>query len=322
MIHDEFLGRTTDIGEVNNKTAYNPYTGKGYNPPTKEMNFTDGIANLHLRDEQGRVRFERVPSLPEMIEAIHDTGINVVLELDFKDQAAIEPSYWALKNLTNAAGVPANEWCIYKLQSVWHQNVTAFESLPWVQDAFQSGVQLAYIPVFSPSASEEYDQLETWKQFSQTNYTLSAEVDINDYGDDPVLQDLLHYIQAPDRCQSAGIYYSPGDFSYPNTDNITFFDTGNFSLPEDLVVNSSVWSFSENELPNLNVGDARSNFTWIVEKGYDWLIADTADEWDVRLAEQGFRNLSRLVQDGRNVIENGREKGWYRKRHVKDFRVS
>lgn len=52
---------------------------------------------------------ETVPTLPQMINSIHGTGANVVLQLDFKEQAAVEPAYWALKDLTNRAGVPANE---------------------------------------------------------------------------------------------------------------------------------------------------------------------------------------------------------------------
>lgn len=117
MIHDGGSGRTTDVGEQAGKEAYNPYTGQGYNPKVEDMNYAGYIENLHLRDEMGRVRVEKVPTLPDMVQAIHDEGMNVVLELDFKDKAAVEPAYWALKTLKNRAGVPANEWCIYKLQA-------------------------------------------------------------------------------------------------------------------------------------------------------------------------------------------------------------
>lgn len=117
MIHDNGLGRVTDVGEQNGKEAYNPYTGKGYNPKVKDVNYVGFMENLHLRDETGRVRVGKIPTLPDMVQAIHDDGTNVVLELDFKDEEAVEPTYWALKTLKNAAGVPANEWCIYKLQA-------------------------------------------------------------------------------------------------------------------------------------------------------------------------------------------------------------
>jgi glycerophosphoryl diester phosphodiesterase len=191
MIHDKGLGRTTDIGEQTGQAAYNPYTGKGFNPDVSTMNFTglNGIERLRLRDDQGRVRDEYVPSLPQMIESIRDSGMNVVLELDFKDQAAIEPAYWAMKNLANSAGVPANEWCIYKLQSVWYKSPEEFESLPWVQDAFHSGIQLAFIPVYDPAYEDDFDQLASMRKFAATNYTISAEIELRSV--DGPIQDLL-----------------------------------------------------------------------------------------------------------------------------------
>jgi glycerophosphoryl diester phosphodiesterase len=191
MIHDKGLGRTTDIGEQTGQAAYNPYTGKGFNPEVSTMNFTgpNGIERLRLRDDQGRVRDEYVPSLPQMIESIRDSGMNVVLELDFKDQAAIEPAYWAMKNLANSAGVPANEWCIYKLQSVWYKSPEEFESLPWVQDAFHSGIQLAFIPVYDPAYEGDFDQLASMRKFAATNYTISAEIELRSV--DGPIQDLL-----------------------------------------------------------------------------------------------------------------------------------
>jgi glycerophosphoryl diester phosphodiesterase len=85
MIHDGGLGRTTDIGEQTGQAYYNSFTGEGYNPRVADFNFKgpNGIENLRLRDEQGRVTNEFVPSLPQMIESIHDSGANAVLQLDF-----------------------------------------------------------------------------------------------------------------------------------------------------------------------------------------------------------------------------------------------
>ncbi|KAK3674327.1 hypothetical protein LTR78_005796 [Recurvomyces mirabilis] len=279
------------------------------------MNFTGlgGIESLRLRDEQGRVRNEYVPFLPQMIESIFDSGSNVVLELDFKDQSAVEPAYWALKHLTNRAGVPANEWCIYKLQS----------ALPWVQDALASGIQLAFIPVYDPAYEAQFSQLASMKLFAETNYTIGFEVELRNTGGPT--QELLDF--AKSRGRSAGTFYAPGDLTYPTTDNITLFNTGNVSLPHDLRVNNSDYGFQENHVPVLLdslVGnsssdghDYRSDFDWIVEQGYEWIITDTADEWHERLAKQGFRNTSRMVADGREVVD-GKKEGWYR-RHVRDF---
>ena len=134
VIHHGGLGRTTDIGDFTGQDAHNPFTGKGYNPVVKDMNFTGpgGIEKLHLRDEQGCVKEEHVSTLPQMVEYIRDASIDVVLMLDFKVQEAVEPTYWILKNLTNNAGVPANEWCIYNLTGTWYKTPEEFKALPWV----------------------------------------------------------------------------------------------------------------------------------------------------------------------------------------------
>jgi hypothetical protein len=87
-----------------------------------------------------------------------------------------------LKNLTNQAGVPANEWCIYKLSSAWYQTPEVFEALPWVQDAFRSGIQIALIPVYDPRNAGKFDQLASMKQFAATNYTISAQINLKSVG--------------------------------------------------------------------------------------------------------------------------------------------
>jgi hypothetical protein len=156
------------------------------------MNHKGFIESLHIRDEDGRVRAETVPTLVDRVQSIYEEGTNVVLQLDFKDKDAVEPAYWVLKNMTNSAGVLANEWCIYKLQSVWWQTPQEFDALDWVQDAFLSGVQLAYIPVYNPNEVDEYDQLASLKAFLQTNYTVSAEIEI--YSTNGPLQNLMDYM--------------------------------------------------------------------------------------------------------------------------------
>jgi hypothetical protein len=344
MIHDNGLGRTTDIGEQTNQSAYNPFSGKGYNPRVANLSFTGegGIGQLHLRDESGRVRDETVPTLPDMIGSIHDSGMNVVLQLDFKEEAAVAPAYWALKNLTNAAGVPANEWCIYKLQASWYNYPEEFEELDWVKDAFASGVQLAFIPVYNPIDEVHFNTTRSLEEFLKTNYTISAEIEL--HSPNGPLQNLQTRIeqlrkqstnQEPVEFRTSGTFYAIGDFVTPVTSPRTFFDTFNYSLPRDERVNNTVYAFQEHRAPVLQdslVGNAstdghdyRSNMAWILgEQRYNWVILDTADEWDVRLRGQGKRNIEYMLRDGASDAF-GQEalKGWYRRsaEHARDFRA-
>ena len=194
MLHDEHIGRETDVGEFKGLSAYNPFTDQGYSPAIKDVNYADFIEHLHLRDEMGRVTDEQPPLLEDIIDIIYEEGLNVVLQLDFKDKAVVEKAYWALKGKTNKAGVSANEWCIYKLQSRWWKTPKEFEAEPWVQDAFATGIQLAYIPVFRDQDRDEYDQLAALAEFMETNYTISIEVNMRGIGPDAPGQELLNFI--------------------------------------------------------------------------------------------------------------------------------
>ncbi|KAM0702488.1 hypothetical protein Q7P35_009916 [Cladosporium inversicolor] len=218
VIHHGGLGRTTDIGDLTGHDAYNPFTGRGYNPVVKYMNFTGpgGIEKLHLRDEQGRVKDEHVSTLPQMVVCIGGASIDVVLILDFKVEEAVEPTYWALKTLTNKAVVLANECCIYKLESTCCQTPEEFEALPWVQDAFRSGVQLAFVPVYDPRNANKFDQLASMKQFAATNYTISAMINLKSVGG-PVQSLLDETKSIHSALKTAGTFFAPGDFTYPNT---------------------------------------------------------------------------------------------------------
>jgi glycerophosphoryl diester phosphodiesterase len=183
MIHGTGLGRTTDVGEMKAEAAYNPFTGEGYDPKVKDVNFTGNIEYLHLRGEQGRVRSEHVPILPDMIQRIRENGLNVVLQLNFKHKDDVEQAYWALKTLTNSAGVPANDCNTYMLQAEWYKTPSEFDALPWVQDAFHSAVKLAFIPVYNPADHNNLDTIASIKAFAQINYTISAEIEKQSTGE-------------------------------------------------------------------------------------------------------------------------------------------
>ena len=101
------------------------------------------------------------------------------------------------------------------------------------------------------------------------------------------------------------------------------FDTANYSLPEDLLVNGSVYIFRQDKAPILldtfagsvsaDGHDYRSDFSWILQQGYKWIITDTADQWHKRLQREGKRNLSRMIADGHREVD-GRGQAWTSKK--------
>ncbi|KAF4552540.1 Hypothetical protein D9617_9g023280 [Elsinoe fawcettii] len=324
MLHDDGPGRTTDIGEQSHLPAYNPFTGTGFNPRVDSLPYTN-LSSLHLRDESGRVRGEHIPTLTDMVHMIRSSGLDVVLQLDFKTPSAVEPAYWALNNLTNAKGVPANEWCIYKLQAGWYPNATVFESLPWVKDAFASGTRLAYIPVYEPSDAGKWDMLAGWKSFEGTNYTVSAEVEMRSEG--YRVGGVWEYVNAAKgeerRVGSTGVFFPGGDFVAPISSERTFWDTANYTLPDDARVNNSVFVYEENKTPqvldwltgdvSVDGHDYRQDFDWLMKQKYNWVITDNADLWSDSLAKQGKRNISHMIEDGEATIRDGLQEGWYRR---------
>jgi hypothetical protein len=118
--------------------------------------------------------------------------------------------------------------------------------------------------------------------------------------------------------------FADGDFTVPIFSPLTtsFYDTGNFSLPEDIRFNNSAYSFQENSVPKLLdvlVGnksadgrDHRSDFDWLLRQGFNWIITDNADLWHTDLEEQGKRNMLDLLQDGK-TWKDGRKNGWYKR---------
>lgn len=56
--------------------------------------------------------------------------------------------------------------------------------------------------------------------------------------------------------------------------------------------------------------DYRSDFAWILERGFTWVITDTPDVWHERLSGEGKRNVSRLLAEGQ-AVDTSLAKGWY-----------
>ena len=322
MIHDEGLGRETDVGEATGQAAYNPFTGQGYNPKVSQSAYTGFIENLHLRDEGGRIHFETVPTLARIVQSIHESGANVVLQLDFKDREAVALTYYSLKGLTNAAGVPANEWCIYKTQATWYKTPEEFEAEPWVQDAFANGIQLALLPVYNPADTWQWDTMASLAAFQRTNYTISSEIELRSIGG-PLQKELdfVEALQPGATFNTTGTFFAIGDFVNPIS--TAFFDTSNYTLPQDERINNTVYTYSDNQAPitldsrltngNLSIDghDYRSDFHWILQRGYDWVIADTPDLWHHRLEAEGRRNISHMIADGSKTVQQPIARGWY-----------
>jgi hypothetical protein len=106
------------------------------------------------------------------------------------------------------------------------------------------------------------------------------------------------------------------------------FDTANYSLPADLHVNDSVYIFQQGKAPKLldslaasvsaDGHDYRSDFSWILQQYYNWIITDTADQWHQRLQREGKRNISQMIADGEREVDSVAKHRRLRK-HARDM---
>lgn len=89
-------------------------------------------------------------------------------------------------------------------------------------------------------------------------------------------------------------------------------------------MNGSVYIFGQDKAPFLldtyastvsaDGHDYRSDFSWILQQGYKWIITDTADQWHKRLQREGKRNLSRMIADGHREVDGVAKHGRQRRR--------
>jgi hypothetical protein len=74
-----------------------------------------------------------------------------------------------------------------------------------VQDAFSNGIQLAYIPVFNLADAESMDLESAISAWGQTNYTISAEVNMK--SNTSALNEIKEWLRGP-ASGSAGFHTS------------------------------------------------------------------------------------------------------------------
>ena len=55
VLHDAGVGRVTNVPTPLGQVAYNPFTGKGYNPLVRDMDWTGQLENLFLLNHYGNV---------------------------------------------------------------------------------------------------------------------------------------------------------------------------------------------------------------------------------------------------------------------------
>ncbi|OCF37365.1 hypothetical protein I316_00486 [Kwoniella heveanensis BCC8398] len=296
LFHDPSVGRVTNIAEHQGREAsdvYSPFTGKGYNPHIIDLPWKGLVENLKLKDEHGEICKEGVLDFASLLDLIETEKLEVVLFMDIKEKAAVPVLYELLKNRTNGSGVPALEWCVWKIFVHFYGMPEELESEAWWQEAIQIGKPV-YIPVYEPwPARQLADPLASIKAWSHKPYVLALEIGMRAEGG--FMQDLLDYATSPGcPVKSIGFFAALGDL-WPWDGKEPKFDIGEFEVPWNLEKQKSHYLFRFDACPKthnelLIEGDSpdghdyRHDLARWKELGFTWTITDRG----VELRDKGF----------------------------------
>ncbi|WVF69973.1 hypothetical protein IAT40_004758 [Kwoniella sp. CBS 6097] len=328
LFHDPSVGRVTNIAEHLGRDAseiYSPFTGKGYNPPISELPWKGLVENLKLKEEHGQIcgrSDEGVLDFASLLDIIEYEKLEVVLFMDIKEKAAVPVLYELMKNRTNASGVPALEWCVWKMFVHFYGMPEELEQEPWWQEANQIG-RPVYIPVYEPWPARQladrewalvtssalkaliislslllyiHIALASIKAWSHRPYVLALEIGMRAEGG--FMQDLLDYATSPEcPVKSIGFFAALGDL-WPWDGKEIKFDTGKFQLPWNLEQQESLYLFKVGAPPqthdelliegdSLDGHDYRHDLARWKELGFTWTITDRGEE----LREKGLITL-------------------------------
>ncbi|WVQ98011.1 hypothetical protein IAU59_005131 [Kwoniella sp. CBS 9459] len=299
LMHDPAIGRVTNIAEHLGRNAeiYSPFTGKGYNPLINELPWKGLVEHLKLKEEHGEICDEGVLDFVSLLDLIEKEKLEVVLFMDIKEKEAVPILYELLKNRTNGSGVPALEWCVWKMFVHFYGTPEELEREAWWQEANQIGKPV-YIPVYEPwPARQLADPLASIKAWTQKPYLLAVEIGMRAEGG--FMQDLLAYATSPEcPVKSIGFFAALGDL-WPWDDKKIKFDMGDFESPWDVETQKSNYLFKVNAPPqthdelliegdSLDGHDYRHDLARWKQLGYTWTITDRGDD----LHKKGLVTLS------------------------------
>ncbi|ORX34800.1 PLC-like phosphodiesterase [Kockovaella imperatae] len=167
-LHDDGLGRVTNIGEVHGrKDIYDPLTGQGYNPLASSIPWHGAAEHLRLKDHLGDLTSVPIMTLESMVRDIIDSGIQVMVLLDIKLKDVMEPAYEVIRRFVDRNGQSALAWCIFKPDITFCPTPQSLREEQWLGRAAARGDVITWIPVFDiaspvPAGLQMLDLVKLW----------------------------------------------------------------------------------------------------------------------------------------------------------------
>ncbi|WOO79839.1 putative protein y4eD [Vanrija pseudolonga] len=278
LFHDRLAGRATNIAEyLGRHDVYSPYSGDGYAPAINTLPWSV-VRQLNLKNEHGEITDAHILDFASFLDLIKAHGVDLIVFLDVKSKEAMPIAYEVMKSRTNARGVPASDWCVWKPAVEFYPNPANLEAEPWFQHALATG-KPQYIPVFEPSSARVMDVLAAAKAYATRPYTLALEVGLR--SPTGPLRNLV------DWAHGAGIamgwFGTLGDI-HPADGREEVYDLAGFDLAAAQKPGAPPTCFDEGIPPTsydtlLAPGDAPDGKDWRYDLdlfkalGYTWIIA-------------------------------------------------
>ncbi|KAB1089586.1 hypothetical protein F4V91_22530 [Neorhizobium galegae] len=184
VLHDSNLGRTTNAYTAVNGQPYDPYSGQGYNPNLGAFTGDDWRLVLRQPNLSGytNIRFTR---LHDILSAIRDERLPMILLLDVKDIAAAKAAWDIVKGYRNAWGTPAERWVYFKMPVRSIGNTPAsFEQKGIFNPSTESG-RFRLIPVFGAdfidASGGPANSMANWRAYYGKDYVYATEVRLKQY---------------------------------------------------------------------------------------------------------------------------------------------
>ncbi|KAL1410693.1 hypothetical protein Q8F55_001635 [Vanrija albida] len=301
VFHDAGMGRLTNVEPPAGESYHNPFTGQGYSPLVKDTDWFGDMEKLYLRDDSGNVTSEHPILLKELLEFIRDEGINILVQIDVKALDAMAYAYDVISQYTNAAGVPATEWCLWKPKGEVFPTPADWERQEWVQKALSRGDAPPFVLFYE---HEDDTVLPSIKAWASCDYLINFELHVPRVGG--ILQSALDYILSMRK--GVGSWYIGGDFArrfYTGDGQMSFDDS---TLRTQILASGPAVKIMYREghgvvaaggvlgrPPTDSDHDTRVDLDALVAQGWNYIVADPFDDLNERMTAMGKRNVSRIM---------------------------
>lgn len=294
VIHDTHLGRTTNAyGMVSGQSEYDPYSGKGYNPAIND--FPGETWRLALRHPNlAGYSDSRFTRLHDILSAIRDKKLAMILLLDVKDVSAAKAAWDIVKGYKNAWGTPAERWVYFKMPVSAIGNTPAdFEQKRIFDPSSESG-RFRLIPVFGAdfidASGGPSNALNNWQAYYDKVYVYATEVRLKQY-DNALSYPLNNIANRYFGLRTQGSTKILGAYQpVPETRNNTYFAADGHCCTEP-----RYWLWKSRHGWGEETADNRPDLRWltsVVDKSFGYIITDDPMTAVSTLRNDGRRNTS------------------------------